>query len=56
MPDYFSNGRGTRRIFERLASGKPKTLACMHGSAWNDGSDDGASTMLFALADAIQAQ
>lgn len=56
MPDYFSYGRGTRHIFERLASGKPKTLACMHGSAWSDGSEDGAATMLFQLADAIGAQ
>jgi flavorubredoxin len=55
MPDYFSHGRGTRRIFDRLTAGRPKTLACMHGSAWNDGSEEGASTMLLTLADAIDA-
>ena len=55
MPDYFSHGRGTRPIFERLASKKPKTLACMHGSAWTNGKDDSASKMLMELADAIGA-
>ncbi len=55
MPDYFSHGRGTRPIFERLASMKPKTLACMHGSAWTNGKDDGAAKMLMGLADAIGA-
>jgi acetyl esterase/lipase len=55
MPDYFSHGRGTRPIFERLASKKPKTLACMHGSAWSNGKEDGAARMLMELADAIGA-
>lgn len=55
MPDYFSHGRGTRPIFERLASKKPKTLACMHGSAWTNGREDGAAKMLMELADAIGA-
>ena len=55
MPDYFSHGRGTRPIFERLASKKPRTLACMHGSAWSNGKEDGAAKMLMELADAIGA-
>lgn len=55
MPDYFSHGRGTRPIFERLAAKKPKTLACMHGSAWSNGKDEGAAKMLMNLADAIGA-
>ena len=53
MPDYFSHGRGTRPIFENLAAKKPRTLACMHGSAWSDGTDDGAAKMLMELADCV---
>jgi hypothetical protein len=36
-------------MLERLASEKPATLACMHGSAWRG---DGAR-LLRALADAL---
>lgn len=56
MPDYYSHGPGTRPIFERLAAMKPRTLACMHGSAWSDGSEDGAAMLLMGLADAIGAR
>ncbi|HEX2827812.1 MAG TPA: MBL fold metallo-hydrolase [Burkholderiales bacterium] len=47
--DYFSHTKNTRAMLERLASAKPATLACMHGSAWRG---DGA-TLLRALADAL---
>lgn len=46
--DYFSHGKGTRANLEKLAQTEPRTLACMHGSAWTG---DG-SKMLRALADA----
>jgi flavorubredoxin len=37
--DYFSHAPDTSAILERLASARPKVLACMHGSAWRgDGS------------------
>jgi flavorubredoxin len=49
--DYFSHGRDTRRLLEKLASTNPATLACMHGSAWRG---DGAS-LLRALADSLAA-
>ena len=41
--------RGRRALLEKLAATKPRTLACMHGSAW---SGDGAR-MLLDLADAL---
>jgi len=44
--DYFSHGRSTAALLEKLAQEEPTTLACMHGSAW---SGDGAA-MLMALA------
>jgi flavorubredoxin len=47
--DYFSYTRNTRALLERLASTKPTTLACMHGSAW---SGDGAK-LLRQLADSL---
>jgi len=49
--DYFSHTKNARAMLERLASTKPVTLACMHGSAWRG---DGA-TLLRALADALSA-
>ena len=53
MYDYWSRGGdGTRRIFERIAATKPRTLACMHGSAWR-GAD--AGPMLLELADRVTA-
>jgi flavorubredoxin len=32
--DYYAHGANTGRTLERLAGLGPKTLACMHGSAW----------------------
>jgi hypothetical protein len=49
--DYFSHTRNARAMLEKLASTKPTTLACMHGSAWRG---DGAG-LLCALADALSA-
>jgi flavorubredoxin len=47
--DYFSHTKNAGDMLERLASTRPATLACMHGSAWRG---DGA-TLLRALADAL---
>jgi len=47
--DYFAHAPNTRAILERLAHEEPKTLACMHGSAWRG--DGGA--LLRSLADAL---
>lgn len=47
--DYFSHTRHARKILEKLASTKPETLACMHGSAWRG---DGEK-LLLALADEL---
>jgi flavorubredoxin len=33
--DYFSHGRDTPRLLEKLARLEPTLLACMHGSAWS---------------------
>ncbi|UCE63390.1 MAG: MBL fold metallo-hydrolase [Nitrospirota bacterium] len=49
--DYFSHTKNASAMLERLASTKPKTLACMHGSAWRG---DGAK-LLRALAEALSA-
>jgi flavorubredoxin len=49
--DYYAHGKSTRPILGRLAALKPKTLACMHGSAWRG---DG-SALLRALADRLDA-
>jgi flavorubredoxin len=49
--DYFSHTKNVRPMLEKLASDKPTTLACMHGSAWHG---DGAA-LLRALADALSA-
>src|SRR5688572_10011492 len=40
--DYFSHTRDTDMLIERVASLKPTTLACMHGSAWQG---DGAALL-----------
>lgn len=32
--DYFAHSEGTRALLEKLAATRPRTLACMHGSAW----------------------
>lgn len=50
--DYFAHARGTGAILERLAALRPKTLACMHGSAYRG---DGAS-LLRALAAVLEAE
>lgn len=52
LPDYWSCGTGSRAVFERIASTTPRTLACMHGSAWRGSNGDGAKLIL-ALADAV---
>jgi flavorubredoxin len=49
--DYYAHARNSRQMLERLAVLKPKTLACMHGSAWRG---DGAG-LLRALADRLEA-
>jgi flavorubredoxin len=49
--DYFAHAPQTRALLESLAATAPKTLACMHGSAWTG--DGGA--LLRALADAVDA-
>jgi glyoxylase-like metal-dependent hydrolase (beta-lactamase superfamily II) len=40
--DYFAHAPDTGRHIERLASTRPVTLACMHGSAWRG---DGAALL-----------
>lgn len=47
--DYFAHAPNSSDILDRLAGLSPRTLACMHGSAW---SGDGAG-LLRALASAI---
>ena len=47
--DYYSHTRNARAMLEKLASAKPTTLACMHGSAWKG---DGAQ-LLRALSDVL---
>lgn len=47
--DYFSHSKYARETLEKLAVDNPKTLACMHGSAWHG---DGAG-LLHALADEL---
>lgn len=48
--DYYAHARDTRARLERMAALNPRTLACMHGSAWRG---DGAA-LLRALADSIE--
>jgi hypothetical protein len=47
--DYFAHSPDTRGLLGKLAATQPKTLACMHGSAW---SGDGGR-LLLDLADAL---
>jgi len=49
--DYYSHSRKAQPLIERLASTAPRTLACMHGSAWRG---DGGK-LLRALGDALGA-
>ena len=50
--DYWAHSKDTRPTLERLAELQPRTLACMHGSAWEG---DGAS-LIRALADRLEAR
>ncbi len=47
--DYFSHGKNLKPHLDKLVATRPKTLACMHGSAWRG---DGAK-ILRALGDAL---
>ena len=47
--DYFSHTKHAQDLLEKLASKGPRTLACMHGSAWRG---DGAK-LLRALGDSL---
>lgn len=38
--DYFSQTRHARALAEKLASTQPRTLACMHGAAWEGDGED----------------
>jgi len=49
--DYYAHGPQTTATILRLAEQKPRTLACMHGSAWRG--DGGA--LLRHLAEAVSA-
>jgi flavorubredoxin len=40
--DYFAHAPASRALLERLAATGPRTLACMHGSAW---AGDGAALL-----------
>lgn len=40
--DYYAHGPNTGAVLERLAATAPRTLACMHGSAWRG---DGAGLL-----------
>jgi flavorubredoxin len=46
--DYYSHNPQTRATIERIAQTEPRTLACMHGSAWRG--DGGALLRTLALA------
>ena len=47
--DYYSHTKNGRELLEKLASLEPRTLACMHGSAWQGD----CATLLRALADRL---
>jgi flavorubredoxin len=49
--DYYAHAPHTRATLQKLAATAPRTLACMHGAAWQG---DGGG-MLLALADALGA-
>ena len=50
MMDYWSYHPQTRAMLERLAQTEPRTLACMHGHAWQG---NGAA-LLRSLADSLE--
>ncbi len=47
--DYYAHARATRPLLAKLAATHPRTLACMHGSAWTG---DG-ERLLLDLAEAV---
>lgn len=47
--DYYSHTKNGRQLLEKLAATRPRTLACMHGSAWQGE----GSALLSALADQL---
>lgn len=47
--DYYAHGPDTRATLAKLAATEPKTLACMHGSAWRGKGGD----LIRALAEAL---
>ena len=47
--DYFSHGKRLRPLLDAVAATEPRTLACMHGSAWRG---DGGK-LLRALGDSL---
>jgi glyoxylase-like metal-dependent hydrolase (beta-lactamase superfamily II) len=49
--DYFSHTKRVKALMAHLATAKPRTLACMHGSAWQG---DG-SRLLTELAESLGA-
>lgn len=51
LMDYYSHTKNVRSMIEHLAGAKPRTLACMHGSAWQG---DGAA-LLRALGTRLEA-
>lgn len=54
FPDYFSMTSDARAHLDKLASTDPKTLALMHGSAWQGAAGE-AAQMLRTLADLVSA-
>lgn len=48
--DYFSHTRYATALLEKLAQTRPRTLACMHGSAWRGEGEE----LLRALASALE--
>ena len=54
FPDYFAIGRDARKHLDKLASTDPRTLALMHGSAWQGAAGE-AAKMLRTLADLVTA-
>ena len=49
--DYYSHTKNAHALLDRLASTQPRTLACMHGSAW----EGDAAGLLRALAARLEA-
>lgn len=54
MPDFHSMGRDSRKTLERIAATAPRTLACMHGSAWTQNGGPTAAELLLRLADRLK--